>query len=238
MDLSIVIPCYNEASNIASIIERFLSCHPKNLSTELILVNNGSTDSTETEIHKFCEKEDNIQCCTINYNSGYGNGIWQGLQTAKGEYLCWTHADLQTDISECFQAYFSIISQNNQTNTYVKGMRTEGRSVFERTFSLGMEIVEFLILGKYMTEINAQPNLFHNSFIKDLNPPKQWELELFFYYKAMLGNVKIIRIPVQWKDRIHGTSKWNYSFFSKVRFIAKIIIYSFKLRYKSSVKGN
>jgi len=236
LDLSIIIPCFNEAANIAAIVERFFLCKPKNLSVELVLVDNGSTDSSQKEISKFLGKDDNIQCFSIPKNEGYGNGIWEGLKSAKGEYLCWTHADLQTDIKECFEAYFSILSQNDKINTYVKGMRTDGRTVTERMFSLAMEIVEFLILGKYMTEINAQPNLFHKSFINEMNPPKQWEFELFFYYIAKLKGIKIVRIPVKWKDRILGSSKWNYNLFSKMRYILKILIYSFKLRLKYLLK--
>ena len=189
MDLSIIIPCFNEAANIDAIVERFLLCKPKNLSVELVIVDNGSTDSSQMEISKFLGKNYNIKCFSIPKNEGYGNGIWEGLKSAKGEYLCWTHADLQTDIKECFEAYFSILSQNDKINTYVKGMRTDGRTVTERMFSLAMEIVEFLILGKYMTEINAQPNLFHKSFINKMNPPKQWEFELFFYYIAKLIHI-------------------------------------------------
>ena len=132
MELSIIIPCFNEAANIASIVERFLLCKPKDLSVELVLVDNGSTDSSQEQISKFLEKNNNIHCFSIPVNEGYGNGIWQGLKSAKGEYLCWTHADLQTDIKECFEAYFSILSQNDKTNTYVKGMRTDGRTITER----------------------------------------------------------------------------------------------------------
>lgn len=236
MELSIIIPCFNEAANIASIVERFLLCKPKDLSVELVLVDNGSTDSSQEQISKFLEKNNNIHCFSIPVNEGYGNGIWQGLKSAKGEYLCWTHADLQTDIKECFEAYFSILSQNDKINTYVKGMRTDGRTITERMFSLAMEIVEFIILGKYMTEINAQPNLFHKSLINKMNPPKQWEFELFFYFFAKLEGMKIVRIPVMWKDRIHGSSKWNYNIFSKMRYILKILIYSLKLRLKYLVR--
>ena len=69
-----------------------------------------------------------------------------------------------------------------------------------------------------------------------MNPPKQWEFELFFYFIAKLEGMKIVRIPVKWKDRIHGSSKWNYNLLSKMRYTLKILIYSFKLRLKYLVK--
>ena len=237
MELTIIIPCFNEADNISLIVKRFIRCKPKNLSAELLLINNGSSDTSEKEIICYSKKYPDVRYFSIEKNIGYGNGIWVGLQKATGDFLCWTHADMQTDIKECFEAYNMMMSLDKKKTSYIKGERVDGRSKIERLLSFGMEIVEFIILGKYLSEINAQPNLFHKSFIYKLSPPKEWEFELYVYYKARLENFRLIRIPVEWNERIHGTSKWNYHFMAKMKYILKIINYSVKLRYRSFFKA-
>ena len=60
----------------------------------------------------------NLRIITNEINIGYGHGILTGLDESKGEFLGWTHADLQTDISDVLKG-FEIINKN-QTNVIVK----------------------------------------------------------------------------------------------------------------------
>ena len=55
VNLSLVLPCYNEEKNVSILYKEFLEIPWKNLVAELIYVNNGSTDKTSAEIDKIIE---------------------------------------------------------------------------------------------------------------------------------------------------------------------------------------
>ena len=57
IDLSIVVPCYNEKNNISLVVKRFLEIKPKSLDVELILVDNGSADNSKAVMEKFDAKQ-------------------------------------------------------------------------------------------------------------------------------------------------------------------------------------
>ena len=84
INFSLVLPCYNEEKNIFFICKEFFDLPIKNYNTELILVNNGSTDKTGYEIKKVIKKNKskNITIKLVNLikNEGYGGGIMRGLE--------------------------------------------------------------------------------------------------------------------------------------------------------------
>lgn len=233
--LSVVVPCYNEEKNIPLMVGRFIEILPKKISAELVLVDNGSTDGSNSQITKLSEKHHFIRPVHIKKNIGYGFGVWTGLKAAKGEYLCWTHADMQTDIKDTITAYNLIMKQDEPERCFVKGSRKK-RPFFDSFFTLGMSLFETIILGTFLHDINAQPNLFHKSFMKKTkNPPNNFSFDLYFYYMAKTSRYRLIRFPVNFRQRIHGSSHWNTSIAGKWKFIKRTVDFTFKL--KRHLKG-
>lgn len=228
--LSIIVPCYNEEKNIPLIVESFRKAIPKNAPVELILVDNGSSDSTNNVIMKLAKRHSFIRLAIVKKNIGYGFGIWTGINSANGEYLCWTHADMQTDPRDTIKAYQIITKQKNPVRCFVKGNRKR-RPLVDRVFTFGMSVFDTIILKTRLYDINAQPNVFHRSFLKQIGePPKDFSFDLYFYYVAKKKHYEIIRFPVLFKPRIHGESHWNTSLKSKWKFIKRTIDFTIKLR--------
>jgi hypothetical protein len=100
-----------------------------------------------------------------------------------------------------------------------------------------MSIFETIYMRVSLWEINAQPNIFHKSFFANWkNPPHDFALDLYAYYRAQKIKLKIIRFPVCFPPRIHGQSKWNNSFADKWKFIKRTVGFSVKL--KAELKGD
>ncbi|MFH1424500.1 MAG: glycosyltransferase family 2 protein [archaeon] len=219
--LSIVVPCYDEEKNIPLILDRFKSVI-KTKDVELILVDNGSNDNTPQVLKKLLPKYKFARSVRVKKNIGYGWGIFSGLKSAKGEFLAWTHADMQTDPKDVITAFTFIKKQENPEMTYVKGRRRE-RPLFDGAFTLGMSIATTLLLGKFMSDINAQPNVFHREFFNLLRkkPPTDFSFDTYAYYLAKKNGYKVVKIPVYFKKRIHGESHWNVSFGAKWKFIKR-----------------
>lgn len=230
MELSVIIPCYNEEDNIPLITERFMQSKPKELDAELILVDNGSKDNSNKIIRNLSKKYSCIRLVEVKENIGYGFGVWSGLKKAKSKYLCWTHADMQTDPADSIKAYKIIINQKNPEKCFIKGNRKK-RSLFDAFFMVGMSVFETIILRRGLYDINAQPNLFHKTFLNRVkNPPKDFSFDLYFYYIAKKLAYRIIRFPVLFPKRIHGQSHWNTTIKEKWKFIKRTIDFTFRLK--------
>lgn len=229
IELSVIVPCYNEEKNIPLIIDKLKKyLDRKNL--EFILVDNGSTDGTRREIQKYSKIYKTIKLIIVEKNIGYGNGIYNGLKSAKGEFIGWTHADLQTDPNDIFKAFEIIKKQKNPKKSFIKGNRT-GRPFFDKFFEFGMSVFETIILKTIIYDINAQPNLFDKSFLKLMkSPPKDFSFDLYAYYLAKINGYGVIRFPVFFPPRIHGESSWNTGWKQRTKFIKRTIDFTFKLK--------
>ncbi|MBI5417186.1 glycosyltransferase family 2 protein [Candidatus Poribacteria bacterium] len=229
MKLSIVIPCYNEEKNIPLILERFNNVIKRD-DIEVILVDNGSFDNSKNILNELLSEYKFAQTTKVEVNQGYGFGILSGLKIAKGEYIGWTHADMQTDPNDVIKALEIIESMHSPENIFIKGNR-QGRSLFDVFFTIGMSFYETIYLGEKLWDINAQPNIFHRSFFeKWKNPPYDFSLDLFALYMAKRQNFNIVRFNVLFPKRIHGHSSWNTGIKSKRKFIKRTLDFSTKLR--------
>lgn len=227
--LSIVVPCYNEEKNIPLIIKRFAEVK-KSYSLEVVLVNNGSTDGSAKIFEKLCPQYDFITLVTVSVNQGYGYGILAGLKAAKGDFLGWTHADMQTDPHDVIRAYELLRVKSFDKKLFVKGSRRK-RPWFDQFFTLGMSCFESMYLRKGLWDINGQPNVFHKSFFAEWeNPPHDFAFDLYVLYMAKMSKLQIVRFPVYFPERVHGESSWNTGLGGKVKLIKRTMSFSRSLK--------
>jgi polyisoprenyl-phosphate glycosyltransferase len=228
--LSIIVPCYNEEKNIPLILERFSSII-KSDDVEVFLVNNGSIDNSEVVINEQIASYPFARIVKVETNQGYGFGVTSGLKEARGQFIGYTHADMQTDPIDMFKALEILEKQHNPKNTYIKGDR-KGRPLFEQFFTMGMSAFETIYLGRILWDINAQPNIFHRSFFDSIKNscPKDFSLDLYFLYMAKKLGLNVIRFDVLFPERAHGESSWNKGLTSKWKFIKRTISFSIKLK--------
>lgn len=230
MKLSIVVPCYNEVENLTKLLSAYKEVITRN-DIEVVLVNNGSTDNTEGILNGLePDYYPWLKIVTVPKNQGYGFGILEGLRSATGEFIGWTHGDLQTPPQDIVSALSIIESSKEPKKLFIKGNRV-GRPLFDKFFTKGMSLFESVYFGVKMNDINAQPNVFHRSFFETWsNPPHDFALDLYVFYKAIKADLKVVRFKVQFPKRQHGVSKWNTSLLSKWKFIKRTINFSFELK--------
>jgi len=231
---SLVIPCFNEEKNLLLLIERACEVFSGRRDIELILVDNGSTDkSFEIMTHAALINE-YLVIERVEKNQGYGHGILSGLKKATGDFIGWTHADMQTDLADVLAA-IELIESAGVKKLFSKGRRIK-RPLADNIFTIGMSIFETTLLKKKLWDINAQPTFFDKDFFLDHfdNAPKDFSLDLFAYYVALKTNRPIFRHPVTFGERAHGHSHWNIDFSSKLKFIKRTLAYSFNLKRQLS----
>lgn len=230
MKLSIVVPCYNEAENIPLILARFSEVI-KRTDVEVILVDNGSIDDSAQILEKLLPNYSFARTIKVEQNQGYGYGIIQGLKVCTGDFIGWTHADMQTDPADIIYALEIIEKNGDDKNLYIKGNRKK-RPAFDQFFTSGMSIFETVYMGVELHDVNAQPNVFSREFFESWkNPPKDFSLDLYVLYMAQKKGLKIERFDVLFSDRAHGESHWNNgSLKAKRKFIKRTLDFSVKLK--------
>jgi len=231
MKFSLVIPCYNEAANLPLLLDR-CKVFALRSDVEVVLVDNGSTDSTSEVLQNLLPKYPGCRSIRVEKNQGYGFGIVSGLRAAEGQILGWTHADMQTDPQDVFRGM--QLFEKYGDDIFVKGRRY-GRPFGDVIFTVGMSVFETLLLARPMWDINAQPTMFPRSFFERWEtPPEDFSLDLFTYYQAQSKGLKIYRFPVKFGERAHGVSHWNVNWAAKWKFIRRTVDFSLQLKKKIS----
>ena len=232
-ELSIVIPCYNEDENIFPLFNKIENLLKLDHKIEIIIVDNGSTDKTNQNIlNSGLFNGNKIKLKKIDNNIGYGFGIMSGVKIAKGDYIGWCHADLQTEPSDVYNAFLDNKNKLSTGEYVVKGLR-KNRNIFDDIFTFGMSLIASTVFLKKINDINAQPKLFPKSFLTYLeNHPNDFSLDLFFLVIAKNNDFKIINHDVTMKKRIHGEAKGGGSLKGKIKLIKRTLLYIIELRKK------
>src|SRR5215216_1926181 len=94
MKISVVIPVYNEAATIAELISRVQSV---DVSKEVIVVDDGSTDGTRDVLARLENRYDNLRVFLQAKNRGKGAALRTGFEQATGDFVLVQDADLEYD---------------------------------------------------------------------------------------------------------------------------------------------
>src|SRR3982750_2956083 len=96
MDLSVVVPCYNEEESLVEMHRRVKkACDDVGVSYEIILVNDGSKDNTLSLMREVVAKDKSVVAVDLSRNHGHQLALTAGLAQAKGGYIFIFDADLQ-----------------------------------------------------------------------------------------------------------------------------------------------
>jgi len=101
LQLSIIIPSFNEELRLPRSLELVAAyLNNSNRSSEVLVVDDGSTDRTAQVAAAFADRIANLRVLKNGENRGKGYGVRHGMQEAKGEYVLFTDADLSAPIEE------------------------------------------------------------------------------------------------------------------------------------------
>jgi glycosyltransferase involved in cell wall biosynthesis len=109
MNLSIVIPQYNEEESIPELVDWIVAVMEKNhYSYEVIFIDDGSKDNSWNLIKSISEKNPNIHGISFRRNYGKAAALHVGFQAAKGDVIITMDADLQDSPEEIPELYQMI----------------------------------------------------------------------------------------------------------------------------------
>lgn len=126
-DLSIIIPSFNEEKRLPSTLERIASyVKSSGRKTEVIVVDDGSTDRTREVADSFRGRIENLRVVPNGVNRGKGYSVRHGSLEASGEIVLFTDADLSAPIEEADK----LLAKMNQYDVAI-GSRAMNRELIE-----------------------------------------------------------------------------------------------------------
>lgn len=209
LSLSVVLPAYNEAENIGQVIasvSNYLS--DRQIHSEIIVVNDGSTDATEEVVTALASKNSQIHLINHSCNLGYGSALRSGFDQATHDYIFLTDGDGQFEISDLDQFLpYVYDSKGNLSSQIVIGYRAKRADVFVRSLNAWLyHIFIQCVLGIKVRDIDCAFKLFPRSIYEAIKPIKSngalFSAELLLKSK----HLPIIELPVQHLPRKFGTA--------------------------------
>jgi dolichol-phosphate mannosyltransferase len=96
LDLSIVVPCFNEEQNIPLLsAEIHKEISNLNLQYEILFIDDGSTDSTATTLRFMSKKDDRVSFLVLRNNNGHQTALTKGIKASRGKVVIAMDADFQ-----------------------------------------------------------------------------------------------------------------------------------------------
>ena len=249
-ELSIVLPCFNEAGNLGEILSRYQALVSK-IDFELVLVDNGSTDNTGKILEGALQSPANrfARLVKVAANIGYGHGIQEGLKVAQGTILAFSHADLQCNPEDVVTALELYRRGTPIGACLVKGRRRGSRPRADRavTWCYNHLAAWLLHLGAFSmdsqgqliqwhsADVNAEPKVFSRALLGDiLQGPTDFTFDLYVLATAHRRQIKIVEFLVDYKIRQWGKSKLAANPWVRMKTSIKAMCYLVRLRGLSS----
>jgi len=134
IELSIVIPCFNEAPSLSVLVTRINEAvAPLHISFEIILVDDGSTDGSWQAILRLNETFPQVRGILLSRNFGQQAALVAGLQAARGKVVATMDADLQDPPDLLPEMYQKI--KDGSSIVYAQRQRRDGDPLTKRIFA-------------------------------------------------------------------------------------------------------
>lgn len=153
INLSIVMPAFNEADNIeATVRSCFLTLERLGLEGEVVVTNDGSKDDTGLILKKLQSEFTKLHVVTHSVNQGYGAALKKAVLSASGEYIVTIDSDGQFDISEVPL----LIAERDKGFDLVTGYRKEKKdSLFKVISDRGLNCMVRAMFGISYRDTNC-----------------------------------------------------------------------------------
>ena len=205
---SIVIPAYNESVRICATLEKILAfVRSKDWTAEIIVVDDGSTDSTAVVVQGYASRHPNLRLIENPGNRGKGYSVRNGMLHATGDILLFSDADLSSPIEESTKL-FDAIESGADVAIGSRWLRTElqvqrqplHRRVFGRAFNLALRAV----LGLRYKDTQCGFKAFTRRAAQAIFPLQhieRWGFDPEILFLAQRFGFRVEEIPVQWAHR-------------------------------------
>ncbi|HZX11085.1 MAG TPA: glycosyltransferase family 2 protein [Acidobacteriota bacterium] len=228
IDLSLVIPVYNEQENLDQLYtEITASCKELNKSYQIVFVDDGSTDNSLERLIRIQKKDPVVRVVSLRKNFGQTAALSAGFDHSQGDIIITLDADLQNDPKD----FKRLINKIEEGYDLVSGWRKKRkdklltRRIPSKIANWIISIITQVKLHDYGCTLKA----FRRDVIKNIN--LYGEMHRFIPAIASNIGVSIAEVKVNHRPRRYGKSKYSLMRFIKV--VLDLLTVKFLLSYST-----
>lgn len=218
--LSIILPAYNEEKCVTPLLNKILSVDfsPLRTFTEIIFVDDGSTDRTVELVKSFQE----VTLLAKPKNEGKGSAVRMGLSVSRGDFAVIHDADLEYEpqelvtllkpmIEQGFKAVYgsrTLISSNTKRHLkfIYKKKQEQYWMAYVGNYVLSLSL--FALYGKYLTDTLTAYKMYDGETIRSMDLRRNgFELDHEITTTILKRGIDILEVPVSYQPRTHEEGK-------------------------------
>lgn len=226
MKISILVPLYNEAENLPLLYNNLSNLFTNDLRDyEVILINDGSSDTTQIHINEICKKDSRFKAIHFKRNFGQTAAMMAGIDAAVGDVIVPMDGDLQNDPKDIPK----LLQKLNEGYDVVSGWRKNRKdNALIRNFP--SRVANWMISkisGVHLHDYGCSLKAYRKEVIKEVK--LYGEMHRFIpIYSHWLGG-RVTELDVSHHPRIHGCS--NYGIIRTFKVILDLMLIIFLSRY-------
>lgn len=226
IDVSVVIPLFNEIENLSQLHSRLTAAlDTLDRRSEIILIDDGSTDGTFSALKEIQEKDERIWVIRLRRNFGQSAAFSAGFDFASGEVIVTMDGDLQNDPADIPQ----MLDKMDEGYDIVSGWRIHRKDGFitRRLPSMMANALISTVTGVRLHDYGCSLKAYQKEVVKNIR--LYGELHRFIPALASWMGIRVAEIPVNHYPRKHGRSKYGLG--RTIKVILDLITVKFLLDY-------
>jgi glycosyltransferase involved in cell wall biosynthesis len=210
IQLSVVVPVFNEKENITPLVDEIIAIVEGRYTYEIIYVDDGSTDGTPELLASLAHRHPVFRYVCHQGNAGQSAAIVSGVAHARGQLIVTLDGDGQNDPAD-IPKLVSVLyrdGQEGRDNTLVVGRRRKRRDTWIRRISSRLANgVRSRLLKDATPDTGSGLKVFSRQTF--LNLPRFDHMHRFLPALVMRNKGRVISIEVNHRERRRGTSKYG-----------------------------
>ena len=202
---SIVIPAYNESARIPATLKEVVSCiREHHWNTEVIVVNDGSTDATAQVVLDFARENPEVRIVENPGNHGKGYSVRNGMLQAMGEIVMFTDADLSAPMDEAERLFAAIAGGADiaiGSRWLEKGRQTHRQPLYRQFFGRCFNAVTRAVMGLHFADTQCGFKAFTRNAAQtvfQLQTIERWGFDPEILFIALKCGFRVVEVPVSW----------------------------------------
>jgi glycosyltransferase involved in cell wall biosynthesis len=205
VSLTLFFPAYNEEENIAEAIESSrdaLMSSPYIRDWEIIVVDDGSRDRTREVAESIAADCPQVRVISHGENRGYGAALRTGFDSARMDYVFFTDADLQFDITDLL----SLLARLGEYDVVV-GYRAPRQDPFMRKLNAAVwNVLNRILFGLHIRDIDCAFKVFRRELLQNIElTSKGAMINAELLIRLARQGVSIKEVPVSHLPRVAGS---------------------------------
>ncbi|MBI3190752.1 glycosyltransferase family 2 protein [archaeon] len=199
--ISIIVPCYNEETRITPFLKK-LMMETNDKKYEVIIVNDGSTDSTLEIVSALIKNRKNTRILSYKKNMGKGFAIKTGVFSAKGDFIIFIDADGSIDPAEIknmekyAEKYDAVIGTRASKESVVKKQPVI-RKMLGMTFNLYVNVIFGIKIKDTLCGFKGFKRDVARVIFNELKS-NRWIFDVELFYKIKKGRFSLYQMPIHW----------------------------------------